>query len=74
MCELLAASRAGAAASSAQETPALLALHTPQVAVHTINPLALSVDELYGSFEAATHEWRDGVLARIMRTVCRWVA
>jgi len=43
------------------------------VSVHTINPLALSVDELYGSFEAATHEWRDGVLARIMRTTCRWV-
>lgn len=43
-----------------------------QVVVHTINPLALSVDELYGSFEAATHEWRDGVLAKVMRAACRW--
>jgi hypothetical protein len=39
--------------------------------VHTINPLALSVDELYGSFDAATHEWRDGVLAKTMRAICR---
>ncbi len=49
-------------------------LHTlvgVQVHVHTINPLALSNDELYGCFEAATHEWHDGVLARIMRTVCK---
>jgi len=42
-----------------------------QVHVHTLNPLALSNDELYGSFEEATHEWQDGVLARIMRTVCK---
>ena len=39
--------------------------------MHTINPLALSHDELYGSFDEATHEWQDGVLARIMRTVCK---
>jgi dynein heavy chain len=32
---------------------------------------ALSNDELYGSFEESTHEWRDGVLARTMRDVCR---
>lgn len=37
----------------------------------TINPLALSNDELYGSFDDGTHEWKDGVLARIMRTVCK---
>ncbi|GIM07381.1 hypothetical protein Vretimale_11536 [Volvox reticuliferus] len=42
-----------------------------KVHVYTINPLALSNDELYGCFEAATHEWQDGVLARIMRTVCK---
>lgn len=42
-----------------------------QVHVYTINPLALSNDELYGSFEAATHEWQDGVLARIMRVACK---
>ncbi len=42
-----------------------------RVSVHTINPLALSNDELYGSFEESTHEWQDGILARIMRTVCK---
>jgi hypothetical protein len=42
-----------------------------QVHVYTINPLALSNDELYGSFEEATHEWQDGVLARIMRGACK---
>jgi hypothetical protein len=42
-----------------------------QVSVHIINPLSLSNDELYGSFDEGTHEWQDGVLARIMRTVCK---
>jgi len=42
-----------------------------KVHVHTVNPLALSNDELYGAFEESTHEWQDGVLARIMRTVCK---
>lgn len=42
-----------------------------KVHVHTINPLALSNDELYGCFDSGTHEWQDGVLARIMRTVCK---
>lgn len=42
-----------------------------QVQVHVINPLALSNNELYGSFDEGTHEWQDGVLARIMRTVCK---
>jgi len=41
------------------------------VEVYPINPLALSNDELYGSFDEATHEWRDGVLAKIMRNVCK---
>lgn len=42
-----------------------------QVSVFTINPLALTNDEMYGSFDGATHEWRDGILARIMRTTCK---
>lgn len=42
-----------------------------RVSVYTINPLALSNDEIYGSFDPGTHEWTDGVLARIMRTVCK---
>ena len=39
--------------------------------MYPINPLALSNDELYGSFDEATHEWTDGVLAKIMRNVCK---
>ncbi len=39
--------------------------------MHVINPLALSNNELYGSFDEGTHEWQDGVLARIMRTLCK---
>ncbi|KAL0040883.1 hypothetical protein WJX79_008591 [Trebouxia sp. C0005] len=42
-----------------------------KVQVHVINPLALSNNELYGSFDEGTHEWQDGVLARIMRTLCK---
>ena len=42
-----------------------------KVNVHTINPLALSNDEMYGCFDANTHEWQDGILARIMRNVCK---
>ena len=42
-----------------------------KVHTHIINPLALSNDEIYGYFDPGTHEWQDGILARIMRTVCR---
>jgi dynein heavy chain, axonemal len=42
-----------------------------KVHVHVINPLALSNDELYGFCDPGTHEWQDGILARIMRTVCK---
>ena len=49
----------------------MLCCHALQVQVHVINPLALSNNELYGSFDEGTHEWQDGVLARIMRTVCK---
>ena len=45
--------------------------HFQHVEVYPINPLALSNDELYGSFDPATHEWSDGILAKIMRTVCK---
>lgn len=42
-----------------------------KVHVHIINPLALSNDEIYGYFDPGSHEWQDGILARIMRTVCK---
>ena len=32
-------------------------------------PLALSNDEIYGCFES--NEWRDGILARVMRNICK---
>jgi len=44
-----------------------------RVAVHVINPLAVSNDEIYGYFDPGTHEWQDGILARIMRIVCKCV-
>lgn len=41
------------------------AIHTVQMRV--VNPKSLSMAELYGSFDANTHEWSDGVLAMIVR-------
>jgi dynein heavy chain len=42
-----------------------------KVEVYTINPLALSNDEIYGCFDPSTHEWQDGILARVMRNICK---
>ena len=42
-----------------------------KVEVYTINPLALSNDEIYGCFDPGTHEWCDGILARVMRNICK---
>lgn len=42
-----------------------------QVTVHVINPVALSLAELYGSANTVTGQWHDGMLARIMRCGCR---
>ena len=42
-----------------------------KVEVYTINPLALSNDEIYGCFDPASHEWTDGILARLMRNICK---
>ncbi|XP_068632350.1 dynein axonemal heavy chain 2 [Battus philenor] len=38
---------------------------------YPINPKALTLGELYGDYNLATGEWRDGVLSSIMRTVCQ---
>ncbi len=42
------------------------------VAVRTfpINPKAMSLNSLYGSYNPTTNEWTDGVLSSTMRTVC----
>lgn len=41
-----------------------------RVHVHIINPLSLSNDEIYGSFNRLTNEWTDGVLSNVTRKVC----
>lgn len=29
------------------------------------------MDELYGSYNQATREWKDGILSELMRQICR---
>ncbi|XP_045516056.1 dynein axonemal heavy chain 2 [Pieris brassicae] len=41
------------------------------VQVHPMNPKALTLGELYGEYNLATGEWKDGVLSSIMRTTCQ---
>ncbi|KAJ8721217.1 hypothetical protein PYW07_001992 [Mythimna separata] len=36
-----------------------------------INPKALTLGELYGEYNLATGEWKDGVLSSVMRTTCQ---
>lgn len=41
------------------------------VQVFPLNPKALTLGELYGEYNLATGEWKDGVLSSIMRNVCQ---
>lgn len=41
------------------------------VQIHAMNPKALTLGELYGEYNLATGEWKDGVLSSIMRTTCQ---
>eukprot|EP00796_Vickermania_ingenoplastis_P000185 gene187-100_t len=41
------------------------------VRVSLLNPKSVTMDELYGSYNQATREWKDGILSDLMRTICR---
>jgi dynein heavy chain len=41
------------------------------VKVSIVNPKSVTMDELYGSYNQATREWKDGILSDMMRTICR---
>ncbi|KAG5504844.1 hypothetical protein GH5_05475 [Leishmania sp. Ghana 2012 LV757] len=41
------------------------------VRVSLLNPKSVTMDELYGSYNQATREWKDGILSDLMRQICR---
>lgn len=41
------------------------------VKVSLLNPKSVTMDELYGSYNQATREWKDGILSELMRQICR---
>ncbi|XQJ27193.1 dynein heavy chain, putative [Leishmania guyanensis] len=41
------------------------------VRISLLNPKSVTMDELYGSYNQATREWKDGILSDLMRQICR---
>lgn len=55
-------------ASAKQRLPPDSDHHCTSVLKFIINPKALSVAELYGSYNTTTYEWRDGVISNIFKS------
>ena len=42
--------------------------YSPSISKFMINPKALTIEELYGSYDTVTFEWKDGVISNIFKT------
>ncbi|ESS70037.1 dynein heavy chain [Trypanosoma cruzi Dm28c] len=42
-----------------------------EVHIHSLNPKSITMSQLYGGFDEATAEWRDGLIGELFRTAAR---
>ena len=40
------------------------------VKIQIINPKSVTMDELYGSYNLSSREWKDGIVSSIMKSIC----